>query len=127
MVDKAAIFTDVTRRNALRRGAKLPLLDVQPEFVHAVEVATWSEAYKEHADDIASICEQAEVDFRNATAPMVAFQSADAGKSCDGYRPDGSTWRSSPEAASCGILRVQSVRSTGRDLIDRKQTPAEYP
>ena len=64
MVDKAAIFTDLTRRNALRREAKLPLLDVQAEFVHAVEVATWREACKEHADDIARIREQAEADFR---------------------------------------------------------------
>ena len=36
MVDKAGIFTDSTRRNALRREAKLPLLDIQAEFVHAV-------------------------------------------------------------------------------------------
>ena len=64
MVDKAGIFTDLTRRNALRREAKLPLLDIQAEFVHAVEVATWREAREEHAGDIARIREQAEADFR---------------------------------------------------------------
>ncbi len=55
MVDLAAIFTELTRRNAARREAKLPLLDMRAEFDHAVEVATWREACEKHADDMARI------------------------------------------------------------------------
>ena len=38
-MDRAAIFTEITRRNALRREAGLPLLDVRQEFAHGVAVA----------------------------------------------------------------------------------------
>ena len=31
MIDKAAIFTELTRRNAARRRAQLPLLDMRDE------------------------------------------------------------------------------------------------
>ena len=37
-MDKAKIFTELTLRNAVRREAKLPLLDMRVEFDHAVEV-----------------------------------------------------------------------------------------
>src|ERR1700722_9129999 len=37
MIDKAAIFTAFTRRNAIRRQAQLPLLDTRDEFDRAVE------------------------------------------------------------------------------------------
>jgi hypothetical protein len=42
-MDKAAIFTELTRRNALRREAGLPLLDVRQEFDHGVAKARWEE------------------------------------------------------------------------------------
>ena len=61
-MDKAAIFTAITRRNALRHEAGLPLLDVRQEFAHGVAVARWREyqaACDAHADLRAAI--QAEV------------------------------------------------------------------
>ncbi len=42
-LDEAAIFTSLTRRNALRREAGLPLLDVRAEFDHGVALARWEE------------------------------------------------------------------------------------
>ena len=42
-LDRAAIFTGLTRRTALRREAGLPLLDVRREFDHAVALARWDE------------------------------------------------------------------------------------
>jgi hypothetical protein len=55
MVDMVAIFTELTRRNAVRPEARLPLLDMRAEFVHAVEVAAWREACVKHADDMTRI------------------------------------------------------------------------
>jgi hypothetical protein len=43
MVDKTALFAEVAQRNAVRRDAKLPLLDLRAEFEHAVSVALWKE------------------------------------------------------------------------------------
>ena len=40
-VDRAAIFTDVCRRNALRREAHLPRLDLRAEYERLVAVETW--------------------------------------------------------------------------------------
>jgi hypothetical protein len=54
-VDKAEIFTELTLRNAVRREAKLPPLNVRIEFDHAVEVTAWREACVKHADDIARV------------------------------------------------------------------------
>ena len=48
-MDKGAIFAEITRRNALRREAGLPLLDVRQEFEHGVAVARWRE-YQEACD-----------------------------------------------------------------------------
>jgi len=42
-MDKAAIFAEVLRRNALRREAQLPLLDVTVEYRHAVAQAERAE------------------------------------------------------------------------------------
>ena len=61
-LNKAAIFTEITRRNALRREAGLPLLDVRAEFDHGVALARWEEyqaVCDAHADLRAEI--QAEV------------------------------------------------------------------
>jgi len=38
-MDKAALFTEITRRNEVRRKAQLPLLDVRTELDHAVQLA----------------------------------------------------------------------------------------
>ena len=42
-MDKAAIFAEVLRRNALRREAQLPLLDVTAEYHHPVAQAERAE------------------------------------------------------------------------------------
>jgi hypothetical protein len=52
MIDRAAIFTALTKRNALRRAAQLPLLDLRQELARAVDVATWQAACAAHADDL---------------------------------------------------------------------------
>jgi hypothetical protein len=72
MVDKAAIFAELTKRNAVRREAKLPLLDLRDEFEHAVSLALWDEAWEQHADELGQI--RAEV-----TAEYGHFQSTAGG------------------------------------------------
>ena len=69
-LDKAAIFTEITRRNALRREAGLPLLDVRQEFEHAVAVARWDEyraACDAHADLRAEIQAQVIEELQRST------------------------------------------------------------
>jgi hypothetical protein len=55
MIDRAAIFAELTQRNALRREARLPLLDLRYEFEDAVNRALWREAWERHADELARI------------------------------------------------------------------------
>ena len=64
MVDRAAIFTELTKRNAVRREAKLPLLDLRTEFDHAVSVALWNEGLKVYADDITRVIDETWADLR---------------------------------------------------------------
>lgn len=40
-VNRAAIFTELCRRNALRREAQLPRLDLRAEYERLVAVETW--------------------------------------------------------------------------------------
>jgi hypothetical protein len=54
MIDKAAIFAELTRRNVVRRQAKLPLLDMRDEFDRAVEFTRWKAACDEHAHRVRS-------------------------------------------------------------------------
>jgi hypothetical protein len=54
MIDKAAIFTELTRRNAVRRRAQLPLLDMRDEFNRAVEFTYWNAVCDEHAHRVRS-------------------------------------------------------------------------
>ena len=39
MLDKAALFIELTHRNALRQKAQLPLLDIPAEYERAVRLA----------------------------------------------------------------------------------------
>ena len=39
MIDKGAIFSDLTRRNALRKANGLPTFDLHAEFRHEIAVA----------------------------------------------------------------------------------------
>ena len=70
-MDKAAIFTEVTRRNALRKANGLPLLDVPREFGHQVAISAQRDfrvAYElhgeEHADDHEAIRQQVHSEYR---------------------------------------------------------------
>jgi hypothetical protein len=54
MIDKAAIFTELTERNAVRRQAQLPLLDMRDQFDRAVEFTHWKAVCEEHADRVRS-------------------------------------------------------------------------
>lgn len=47
-VDRAEYFTLICRRNALRREAGLPLLDVRREVEHMASVAYWRAIYADH-------------------------------------------------------------------------------
>ena len=69
-MDKAAIFTELTRRNALRREAGLPLLDLREEFDHEVAVARWDEyqaVCDAHADLRAEIQAQVIEELQRST------------------------------------------------------------
>lgn len=43
MTDRAAIFTDLTKRNALRRAGGLPPLDIRAEYAYECALAAWKE------------------------------------------------------------------------------------
>lgn len=60
-MDKAALFTQITRRNELRREAHLPLLDVRTELDHAAQLAATQEY-----DDFCAQHEAKLKEFRNA-------------------------------------------------------------
>jgi hypothetical protein len=67
MVDKAAIFTGLTKRNALRKEAGLPPLDIRAEMNHEVALAKFREVHaiaSEHEDDRLMIQEQVTWDLR---------------------------------------------------------------
>jgi len=69
MKGKAAIFTELTRRNAVRRQAQLPLLDMRDEFDRAVEFTHWQAVCEEHADRVRSgVIAEVEQDIRARTA-----------------------------------------------------------
>lgn len=50
MIDRAAIFADILTRNALRREARLPLLDVRAAYGRAVQHAEWIAHVAEHGE-----------------------------------------------------------------------------
>ena len=51
-MDKAAIFTEITERNKLRKEARLPLLNVRAEFDQQVALAAYRE-FREAAERFA--------------------------------------------------------------------------
>jgi hypothetical protein len=55
MVDRTAIFSELTERNAVRREARLPLLNLHDEFEHAVNLAVWDEAWEQHTEELGRI------------------------------------------------------------------------
>jgi hypothetical protein len=64
MVDKSAIFEALTKRNAVRRDAKLPVLDIHAEFDHAVSVALWNEGVERFRDEMPRIKQQVLAELR---------------------------------------------------------------
>jgi hypothetical protein len=54
VIDKAGIFTELTKRNAVGRQSQLPLLDMRDEFDRAVEFTHWKAVCDEHADQVRS-------------------------------------------------------------------------
>jgi hypothetical protein len=73
IVDKASIFTAITRRNALRKANGLPLLDVPSEYAHDVAIASqhdFRNACDEHADEREVIHAQVMAEFREKYGPQ---------------------------------------------------------
>ncbi|KQQ17575.1 hypothetical protein ASF56_22915 [Methylobacterium sp. Leaf122] len=50
--DRGAIFSDILRRQALRREAQLPLLNVRAEYERAVEQARWQAHVEQYGEAI---------------------------------------------------------------------------
>ena len=67
MVDRAAIFTEITQRNALRKAAQLPVIDVPGEYQEAVARALHLEWEKRRASEIAAIWEDEKTRYRART------------------------------------------------------------
>jgi len=78
-MDKAALFTEITRRNELRRQAQLPLLDVRAEFDHAVAQAA--------IDEYHAFCDQhvaKYVEFRDQVLAEKRLMKPDFGHTMGG-------------------------------------------
>lgn len=72
-MDKAAIFTDLTRRNALRKANGLPPLDVHAEYEHEVSVARrrdYRSACDDHADEREAIRQQVIAGYQEKLGPQ---------------------------------------------------------
>ena len=52
MPDRSAIFSSILTRNALRREAHLPLLDVRQTFDREVEQALWRAHVGQHVETV---------------------------------------------------------------------------
>ena len=64
-MDNAATFHELTRRNAIRKGAQLPLLDMRKEYDKEVNLAAWREYWAiretyaaKEADILAGVLEE---------------------------------------------------------------------
>jgi hypothetical protein len=81
MVDKAAIFADLTKRNGVRRDAKLPLLDLRTEFERAVSLALWREGRERFDGEIPRIKQEILAELQQTRGPEF-----------DEYRSAGARW-----------------------------------
>jgi hypothetical protein len=87
MVDRAAIFAELTKRNAVRREARLPLLDLRAEYAHQIWIAKRREywtACDEHADEREAIRRRVLAEFRAKYGPN--FPSTSGGHWAVGLR-----------------------------------------
>jgi hypothetical protein len=64
-MDDKAILDGLLERNALRRAAHLPLLNLEFELDHAIQVARWQEACEAHADDRLRLHEEVIADLQS--------------------------------------------------------------
>jgi hypothetical protein len=80
-MDRAAIFTELTKRNALRKMTKLPLLDLRTELAFAVEREAqrdYDEHIKQYEDDRRRINEDILSELRRTRGPD--FPSSSVGR-----------------------------------------------
>ena len=67
-MDRSAIFHSITKRNALRNAAQMPLLDVRREFNRLVALRALDDYYEfreaRHADDQKRILETVVAEYR---------------------------------------------------------------
>lgn len=67
-MDKADLFREITERNALRKAARIPLLDVRREFDRLVALKALEEYYEvreaEYAGDRKRILATVEAEYR---------------------------------------------------------------
>src|SRR6185437_10220115 len=50
--DRAQLFAHLTRRNAVRRQAQLPLLNIPAEYARAIELRRWTTICKHHGERV---------------------------------------------------------------------------
>jgi hypothetical protein len=63
-MNDSALLTKLLKRNAVRRAAQLPLLDLRTELHHAIRVARWREACEAHADDLVRLRQEVVADLQ---------------------------------------------------------------
>jgi rubrerythrin len=72
-MERAAIFTELTKRNALRKMARLPLLDLRAEMAFAVEreaQRVYAEQCKRFDDDRRRVTDDVLTDLRATRNPF---------------------------------------------------------
>jgi hypothetical protein len=76
-VDRAAIFTSILKKNALRREAQLPVLPIRETFRKEVLAAEWRLFCQEHAqsiwDEILAEKRRTYADWGNSAGGMLAL------------------------------------------------------
>ena len=72
MPDRAAIFTGILARNALRREAQLPQLNVRVTFESEVDRALWVEHVLDHLETVQAEVLRVERETRGPTFPESA-------------------------------------------------------
>lgn len=71
-MDQAAVFNEITQRNALRRATGLPILDVRAEYARQVSLAREREFrtfLEEHAEEREAIRGQVLSEYRERFGP----------------------------------------------------------
>lgn len=69
-IDRAATLTSILRRQALRRLAQLPLLNIRAEYERAVEQAHWRAHVEEHGETVRA---QVFAELRSRHGPQFGY------------------------------------------------------